>query len=42
MYSRSLFDLDGHGRQVIWMDPATLEQSPEAFAASMHDAEAPA
>ena len=23
MYSRSFFDLDGHGWQVMWMDPAT-------------------
>ena len=22
MYSRSFFDLDGHGWQVMWMDPA--------------------
>ena len=26
MYSRSFFDLDGHGWQVMWMDPAALEQ----------------
>ena len=30
MYSRSFFDLDGHGWQVMWMDPATAEQGPEA------------
>src|SRR5215831_13692358 len=42
MYSRSFFDLDGHGWQVMWMDPAAAEQGPEAFAASMQDAEAPA
>ncbi|MFD4571257.1 VOC family protein [Streptomyces sp. NPDC058417] len=24
MYSRSFFDLDGHGWQVMWMDPAAL------------------
>jgi predicted lactoylglutathione lyase len=41
MYSRSFFDLDGHGWQVMWMDPAAAEQGPEAFAASMQDAEAP-
>jgi predicted lactoylglutathione lyase len=35
MYSRSFFDLDGHGWQVMWMDPAAVEQGPEAFAASM-------
>jgi uncharacterized protein len=34
MYSRSFFDLDGHGWQVMWMDPAAVEQGPEAFAAS--------
>jgi len=22
MYSRSFYDLDGHGWQVMWMDPA--------------------
>jgi uncharacterized protein len=32
MYSRSFFDLDGHGWQVMWMDPAAAEQGPEAFA----------
>jgi predicted lactoylglutathione lyase len=28
MYSRSFFDLDGHGWQVMWMDPASAEQCP--------------
>jgi predicted lactoylglutathione lyase len=28
MYSRSFFDLDGHGWQVMWMDPAAAEQVP--------------
>jgi uncharacterized protein len=42
MYSRSFFDLDGHGWQVMWMDPAAAEQGPEAFAASMQDADGPA
>ena len=28
MYSRSFFDLDGHGWQVMWMDPAAVEQGP--------------
>ena len=42
MYSRSFFDLDGHGWQVMWMDPAAAERGPEAFAASMQDADAPA
>lgn len=41
MYSRSFFDLDGHGWQVMWMDPAAAEQGPEAFAASTQDAGAP-
>jgi predicted lactoylglutathione lyase len=34
MYSRSFYDLDGHGWQVMWMDPAAAEQGPEAFAGS--------
>ncbi len=34
MYSRSFFDLDGHGGQVMWIDPAA-EQAPETSAASM-------
>jgi predicted lactoylglutathione lyase len=38
MYSRSFFDLDGHGWQVMWMDPAAAQQGPEAFAASGQDA----
>jgi predicted lactoylglutathione lyase len=42
MYARSFFDLDGHGWQVMWMDPAAAEQGPEAFAASQRDAHAPA
>lgn len=29
MYSRSFFDLDGHGWQVMWMDPAA-QQGPGA------------
>jgi predicted lactoylglutathione lyase len=34
MYSRSFFDLDGHGWQVMWMDPAAAaEQGPETAAA---------
>ncbi len=41
MYSRSFFDLDGHGWQVMWMDPAAVEQGPEAFAAAQ-DADVPA
>src|SRR3712207_2666034 len=42
MYSRSFFDLDGHGWQVMWMDPAAAEQGPEALAASVQDADTPA
>jgi hypothetical protein len=42
MYSRSFFDLDGHGWQVMWMDPAAAAQGPEAFEASMQDADAAA
>lgn len=38
MCSRSFFDLDGHGWQVMWMDPAAAEQGPEAFAAAAQDA----
>jgi uncharacterized protein len=34
MYSRSFFDLDGHGWEVMWMDPAAAEQGPEASAAA--------
>src|SRR5690349_6216124 len=26
MYTRSFFDLDDHGWQVMWMDPAAAEQ----------------
>ena len=35
MYGRSFNDLDGHLWEIVWMDPAALEQSPaEATAAS--------
>jgi predicted lactoylglutathione lyase len=34
MYSRSFYDPDGHGWQIMWMDPAAAEQGPEAFAAA--------
>lgn len=33
MRSRSFFDLDGHGWQVMWMDPAAAELGPGEFAA---------
>jgi uncharacterized protein len=42
MYSRSFYDLDGHGWQVMWMDPAAVEQGPEPVAASTQDADGPA
>jgi predicted lactoylglutathione lyase len=42
MYSRSFFDLDGHGWQVMSMDTAAAEQGPEAFAASVQDTHAAA
>ena len=32
MYSRSFYDLDGHGWQVMWMEPASAERGPEAVA----------
>ena len=38
MYSRSFFDLDGHGWQVMWMDPAAAQQGPEEFAAAAREA----
>ena len=40
MYSRSFFDLDGHGWQVMWMDPAAAEQGPEAHASATQDVSA--
>ncbi|MGV8973079.1 MAG: VOC family protein [Rhodoglobus sp.] len=42
MCSRSFFDLDGHGWQVMWMDPAAPQQGPAEFARSMQDADASA
>jgi predicted lactoylglutathione lyase len=33
MYTRSFFDLDGHGWQIMWMDPAAVAQASEASAA---------
>jgi hypothetical protein len=33
MYSRSFFDPDGHGWQVMWMDPAAAETGPEELTA---------
>ena len=34
MYTRSFFDLDGHGWQVMWMDPTAAPQDQEPAAAS--------
>ena len=34
MYSRSFFDLDGHGWQVMWMDPAGAQGEQRAEAAA--------
>ena len=42
MCSRSFFDLDGHGWQVVWMDPAATEEGPEAPTAPPQDVDAPA
>ncbi|KUO10978.1 glyoxalase [Streptomyces sp. DSM 15324] len=42
MYSRSFYDLDGHGWQVMWMDPKAVEQGPEASTASAQDTVTPA
>lgn len=42
MYSRSFVDLDGHGWQVMWMNPAAAQQDPETFAASTQDPDTPA
>lgn len=42
MYSRSFYDLDGHGWQIMWMDPAALQQGPAEFAAAAPDADAAA
>jgi uncharacterized protein len=39
MYSRSFFDLDGHGWQVMWMDQAAASQ---AIADTRRDVVAPA
>jgi predicted lactoylglutathione lyase len=33
MYSRSFFDPDGHGWQVMWIDPAAAEAGPEELTA---------
>jgi predicted lactoylglutathione lyase len=33
MRSRSFYDLDGHGWQVMWMDPVAAELGPEEYMA---------
>ena len=30
MYTRSFYDLDGHHWEILWMDPAAVEQGPAA------------
>ena len=42
MCSRSFFDLDGHGWEVMWMDSAAAQKSPEEVPTSVQDAAAPA
>jgi len=42
MCSRSFFDLDGHGWQVMWMDPAAAQQGPEGSEVSAQPADTPA
>jgi hypothetical protein len=42
MYSRSFYDLDGHGWQVMWMDPAAAAQGPEAAADALPEVDVPA
>lgn len=42
MYSRSFFDLDGHGWQVMWMDPAAATQDAETSTAAPRDTAVPA
>lgn len=41
MCSRSFFDPDGHGWQVMWMDPTAAQQGPDAEAAR-HGVQSPA
>jgi predicted lactoylglutathione lyase len=38
MYTRSFFDLDGHGWQVMWMDPTAAQQAREDYVSSRQDA----
>jgi predicted lactoylglutathione lyase len=41
MCSRSFFDLDGHGWQVMWMDSAAAQGGPDGSATAMQEANAP-
>ncbi|KJR07363.1 VOC family protein [Gordonia sihwensis] len=36
MFGSSFYDLDGHGWEIMWMDPAAVEAGPEAYAAQQH------
>jgi predicted lactoylglutathione lyase len=42
MCSRSFFDLDGHGWEVMWMDPAAAQGGPGDLVSSRDDVVAPA
>ncbi|GED99965.1 glyoxalase [Gordonia spumicola] len=37
MYGRSFYDLDGHGWEIMWMDPAAAEAGPEEYVAQQAD-----
>lgn len=37
MYGSSFYDLDGHGWEIMWMDPAAVEAGPEAYAAAPNE-----
>jgi uncharacterized protein len=34
LYGRSFYDLDGHHREAVWMDPKAVELGPEPYMAS--------
>ncbi|MBM7366077.1 VOC family protein [Gordonia hydrophobica] len=36
MYGSSFYDLDGHGWEIMWMDPAAVEAGPENYAAAQN------
>lgn len=42
MCTRSFVDLDGHGWQVMWMDPAAAQEGPEELVPSTQRADSPA